>query len=521
MSIQLSVSKKQDGSEFAHYWSKCVGAGRANEGLRASWRDQLRLAVAECGFEYIRFHGLFHDDMFVCRETDNKLEFNFQYIDDVFDFLLEIGIRPFVEFGFCPSALAREKGTVFWWKGNGAPPSNYEKWRELILAFMKHIVHRYGLEEVRKWYFEVWNEPNLHPFFHGSKSEYFKLYQVSAEAVKSIDPELKIGGPATSNFVPDKRFDGEVEDTTEQITHKVSNLDTLEWHGVWVNDFLNFCAEAKLPVDFVSTHPYPTDFALDGHGNCAGRSRSVNSTFTDLSWLKRTIKTSPYPNAEIHLTEWSSSPSSRDHSHDFLPAATFIIKTNLDSVNLVDSLSYWVFTDIFEEGGGGFKIFHGGFGMINMQGIKKPAFHAYRFLHQLGKEKLAAVEGAFVTRDNNTLAGVIWNYPQEQIPTAVPMCPNSKDALNVMRSGDERDFEISLHDLTPGAILQVEILDEKSGCARSFWDDKGDTPTREEIIELKKHAETRIQELIIPADGTMVLKGTLPPWAIHFFKEIK
>ena len=177
---------------------------------RAGW-SSLQSCRELCGFRFVRFHGLFHDDMFVYRENNGVAVYNFQYIDELFDRLLEIGMRPFVEFGFCPGDLATEKGTVFWWKGNGSPPKDFGKWAELVRKSVSHWVSRYGVDEVRRWYFEVWNEPNLHPFFRGTRSQYFELYKVSALAVKQIDSQLRVGGPATSNFVPDARFDGEAK----------------------------------------------------------------------------------------------------------------------------------------------------------------------------------------------------------------------------------------------------------------------------------------------------------------------
>ncbi len=311
MNQQLTLSSKASGIALPHFWNVCVGAGRANEGLRAGWREHLKLSVGKCGFQYLRFHGLFHDDMFVYREAeDGTPVYNWQYIDDLFDFMLDTGIRPFVELGFCPKDLATETGTTMWWQGHGSPPNDYGKWCDLVEAFVRHCIARYGLEEVRQWYFEVWNEPNLGPFFRGTRTQYFELYKVTAETIKAIDPELPVGGPATSNFVPDARFDGEEEDTSKQTTFDVDDLDALDWKGVWVEEFLAFCAKEKLPVDFISTHPYPTDFALDGHGEVRGRSRGVDSTRQDLTWLRRVVDNSSYPDAEIHLTEWSSSPSS-------------------------------------------------------------------------------------------------------------------------------------------------------------------------------------------------------------------
>ncbi len=187
---------------LVHFWSNVVGAGRANEGLRATWQEELETAHREAGFRYVRFHGLFHDDMFVYRQDKSGAPiYNFQYIDDVFDRMLATGVRPFVELSFVPSELANVRNTTFWWHANGSPPNDYNKWADLVHHTVEHWVARYGINEVRTWYFEVWNEPNLtDSFFRGTQQQYFDLYKITANTIKGIDPGLRVGGPATSNF---------------------------------------------------------------------------------------------------------------------------------------------------------------------------------------------------------------------------------------------------------------------------------------------------------------------------------
>jgi len=254
----LSFSAKSVGTPLRHFWSTCVGAGRAHEGLRANWQQQLSLAVKHCGFRYLRFHGIFHDDMCVYREQDGKPIYNWQYIDELFDRMLEIGIRPFVELSFFPKDIAAEGSlTQFWWKGNITPPENFDKWGALIAVFVRHCLDRYGAEEVRQWYFEVWNEPNLYQaFWDGTRSQYFELYRVTTQTIKAIDPMLRVGGPATSNFVPDDRFESEIEDTSKQVTFQMKDLGEGSWRGVWIEAFLSFCEKNNLPVDFIACHEW-------------------------------------------------------------------------------------------------------------------------------------------------------------------------------------------------------------------------------------------------------------------------
>ncbi|WP_372743940.1 hypothetical protein [Lutibacter sp.] len=519
--IQVNVNEK--GEHFDHYWSKMVGAGRANEGLRAGWLEQLEQVQENCGFEYVRFHGLFHDDMFPIVEESGKLKYNWQYIDDLFDRMLDLKVKPFVELAFFPSSMAAENSrTVFWWKANVEPAEDsFEKFHDLVKAFTQHCVDRYGIEEVLTWYFEVWNEPNLYPFFwKGTKSQYFELYKQSALAVKSVDSRLKVGGPSTSNFVPDSRFDGEITDMdASELVYNSDDINSLDWHGVWIEDFLKFCKKEKLPVDFVTTHPYPTDYALNPEtGKSKGLTRFVGSVKLDLEWLTKTIAKSDYPDVEIHLTEWHTSPSSRDDMHDRLPAATYIVKSNLDCIGMVNSLALWTFTDIFEEKGGASSIFHGGFGMINFQGLVKPSYHAYRMLHKLGDQKLYKDDFLFISKkskDNNIVA-LAYNYPKEYVNAV----PSGKDKRE---KGTSKELKFTLKGLKPGATFKIEILDKDHGNIHNFWEALGkpEPPTREEIKVMKDFANTLKTEYVAAEEnGNLNINHTITPWSLVLIEQI-
>lgn len=529
MSIAIQADAKSPGTPFHHHWNLCVGAGRANEGLRADWQEQLVTAVKECGFRYVRFHGLYHDDMFVYREEKGKPVYNFQYIDILFDRLLGIGIKPFVEFGFCPKDLASETGTVFWWKGNGAPPKDFAKWGELVRRTVEHWVARYGIEEVRTWYFEVWNEPNLNPFFRGTKSQYFELYRTSVQVIKAIDPSLRVGGPSTSNFVPDARFDGETEDVSchKEVT-EAKDINTLDWQPVWLRQFLDFCHREKLPVDFVSVHPYPTDWALDEHttGEFKKSTREVGATPRDLALTRKIVSESPFPKAGIHCTEWSSSSSPRDFTHDFPQAATYVTRANVESIGSVDSLSYWTFTDVFEEGGAGDESFHGGFGMINLQGIPKPTYHAYRFLGQLGDEMIVRLPSGIVTRDgrDGAVSAVAWHYPAE-VKQSVPGSFDTRDqAYATFGTGSPQDLQVEISGLRPGSKFVLELLDGTHGNAMAAWKEMGmpHSPSREETLQLRQAGAATLKETVsADAKGVLNLKRRLEPWSVVFLKEIR
>ena len=512
---------------FTHYWSVGVGAGRANEGLRAGWLEHLQLVKKNCGFRYVRMHGLFHDDMFVYfRKPDGKVVYNWQYIDELYDRMLAIGVKPFVELGFFPKDMAAENSkTQMWWKGYvSVDRNNFGKWHDLIKAFTQHIVDRYGINEVLTWYFEVWNEPNLTGtggFFHGTKSDYFRLYKEAVTAIKSIDERLKVGGPATSNFIADHRHDGEILDHSQSRFYTQEEINKQQWKGVWIEDFLHYCEKENLPVDFISTHPYPTDYALDPEtGRGKGAIRYVHSLKDDIQRLRQQLADSKYPEAEIHLTEWSTGPNSRDRMHDILPPAAYIIKTNLDCIGLANSLMYWTFTDVFEEKGGGEEIFHGGFGMINFQGLVKPSFHAYRMLNQLGDEKIYYKDPLFISRSSKTgkLSAIAFNYPKEYEQT-VPSMQNFTNYMNA----SSKTLDIVLEGLNPNACFEIEVLDKMHGNVYDAYLNMGapHSPNIREIEFLRQKAWDTVKEIVkVDEDGRLILKRDIDPWSCILIREL-
>ena len=366
--------------KFNTMYQECVGAGRANEGLRTDWQQQLRLIKKEIDFKYIRFHGLLCDDMHLYTEDKkgNSI-YNFQYVDKLYDFLLSINIRPFVELSFMPPDLASGTKTVFWWKGNVTPPKSYDKWKDLITALVKHFQERYGKAEVEKWYFEVWNEPDLGGFWAGTMDEYFKLYETTVNAIKSVSNTFKVGGPATAR-------------------------------SGWIKPFLQFCADKNVPLDFVSTHSYNTKTVLDEFGTRKRKILDINYLAGNVKHTRKIIDSTSYKNIQLDYTEFNSSPSSRDPLHDSYQNASFILNTLKNTEHFTHSMSYWTFTDIFEEAGPATTSFHGGFGLLNLQGIKKPTFFAYKFLHELGETELINSDSSsYVCKGKNGLQVLFWN----------------------------------------------------------------------------------------------------------------
>ena len=419
--------------------------------------------------EYIRFHGIYNDEMMIYNEdAAGEPFFNFQYFDELFDYLEEKGIRPIFEVSFTPTLLKSNEATVFWWKGNISPPRDYEKYARMVKATILHAVDRYGLREVERWKFEIWNEPSLYTlFWKGNFEQYMALYEILSKTIKSVSDRIMVGDPSSPGYEQEK--------------------------APWLEEFLAECAKRGLPVDFISAHPYPTDFPADTDGNTKMVYSDPQRSIRDMQYAKDCLQKSAYPHAEIHLTEWNSSPSPRDLVHDTAFMAPFIIDNNIKAMALTDTLGFWTFTDVFEENAAGSSLFHGGFGMFNYQGIKKPSYYAYQFLHRLQGEIRAQGEQYILTDDGETLRLLVWNYchytPEMQNATRqVISLYNRYDGVFKEKS---LDVDCDLRLQQGKYKITCFSLDREHGSAYDLWLKNGaiEGMTEEEIDWLRHGSE--------------------------------
>ncbi|HSV15561.1 MAG TPA: hypothetical protein VLI90_14970 [Tepidisphaeraceae bacterium] len=392
---QVNVDVTRDRGALNRAFRFSIGSDRAIIHLRPEHQRDLRFLKQTCGFEYMRFHGLLNEEMHVVQQSaTGEITYDWTNIDRVYDLLVrELQIRPIVELGFMPEPLASGKQTIFWWKGNVTAPRSYDQWGTLIEQLARHLTQRYGADEVRRWYFEVWNEPNLNGFWPAGQAEYFKLYETTARAIKRVDPQYRVGGPATAGYG-------------------------------WIKQTLDFCTQHDVPIDFIATHAYGAmEGFLDEHGKGHTMLAPAPMSVIDgLPGVLGDIQHSQWPALPVLVTEWGPSYSPRDPVHDSYFCAAWILHRLRRLPAGVLAMSYWTFSDQFEESGLPNKPFHGGFGLLTMQGLPKPAYFAYRFLNQLGDTELACTdENTWACRDaHGGVQLLLWDYhhPKQDQPNA-------------------------------------------------------------------------------------------------------
>src|SRR5467141_3387920 len=368
---------------FPHFWEKMFGSGRAILSLRESYRHDLRETKRITNFEYVRFHAIFHDEVGVYDEdASGKPIYNFSYVDQIYDGLLENKVRPFVELAFMPKKLASDPNALhpFWYKQNVAPPKDWSKWDQFIEAFSRHLVQRYGEEEVANWYFEVWNEPNL-DFWSGDPKEatYYELYDHTARAIKRVSARFRVGGPSTAQ-------------------------------AAWADRFLAHCKEKNVPVDFASSHVYGNDKAEDVFGTHENIPRT-QMVCRAVKKVHEQIAASAFPNTPLIWSEFNASYMNEPAVTDTAFMGPWMADTIRQCDGLTEMMAYWTFSDVFEEQGVVKRPFYGGFGLIAVNGLPKPSFNAFKLLHRLGENRLPVdTDSAIVTRrSDGTLVMAIWN----------------------------------------------------------------------------------------------------------------
>jgi xylan 1,4-beta-xylosidase len=366
------------------FFDLSVGSDFPGTLIRDDSQAQLKLAVDELGFRYIRFHAIFHDVLGTVRVEDGKTVYNWTKIDQLYDDLLARHIKPFVELGFSPKALATSENSIFYWNGNTSHPKP-DGWHDLVDAYIWHIEKRYGRDEVRTWFFEVWNEPNLSGFWEGGDQKaYFDLYDLTAKTIKSIDPALRVGGPSTAG-------------------------------AAWVPEFLAHVKQSGAPIDFVTTHTYGVQGGfLDEEGKSDTKlDPSPDAIIGDVRRVRKEISASLFPELPLYFTEWSTSYTPRDPVHDSYISAPYILTKLKASQGLAQGMSYWTYTDLFEEPGPPTAAFQGGFGLLNPQGIRKPAYFAYKYLHALQGESLKTSDPqALLATQGGNVTALIWEFEQ-------------------------------------------------------------------------------------------------------------
>jgi xylan 1,4-beta-xylosidase len=463
----IDVDAAAPAHPFPHFWEQVFGSGRAILALREDYRNDLRAVKSVTDFSYVRFHAIFHDEVGVYNEDEHgEPVYNFAYVDEIYDGLLKNGVRPLVEIGFMPKKLSFNPDALhpFWYKQNVSPPKDMDRWDALISHFGKHLVERYGIDEVAKWYFEVWNEPNI-DFWNGipRQESYFELYDHTARALKAVNTRLRVGGPATAA-------------------------------AAWVGDFLKYTADNHVPVDFVTSHGY----ADDTPENLFGTHEDIpmdDRVCRAIAKVRNEIHSSAFPSLPLFWTEWNVQGMKESRDTSFVGPA--LANTVRQCDGLVDEMSFWTFSDVFEEGGPIPVPFEGHFGLRAKGGINKPSYYDFALLHKLGDQRVAnSASNLLVTkRSDGTVAVALWNL------------------VDPDKTGATQTIRLNFSHLHANDPVTLSWVDNEHSNTLAVYKSLGSPQYPTEEQDAKMNAATRITPETKHLDGTH-LDLTLEPNAL-------
>ena len=469
----ITIDARGAAKPFPHFWEQMFGSGRAVLSMRESYREDLRQVKQITDFRYVRFHAIFHDEVGVYGEDkQGNPTYNFDYVDQIYDGLLANGVKPFVELSFMPKLLAaRLDYHPFWYKPIVSPPADYAKWNAMIRAFAQHLIDRYGIDEVASWYFEVWNEPNI-DFWTGRPAQetYFELYDNTARTLKGVNQRLRVGGPATAQ-------------------------------AAWVDAIIAHTTKEHVPLDFVSTHAYGNDTAMDILGHAADIPPH-QMLIAAVDKVHSQIAASARPDIPLIWSEFNATYMSEREITDSVYMGPWLAKTISECDGKVTLMSYWTFSDVFEEQGVIRTPFFGGFGLIAIDHLPKPSFNVFRLLHSLGDQRIPeeANDVLVTKKKDGTLVLAAWNLAEPGV------------------SAPAKSITFAFQGVKSNAAVSISRIDQTHGNVLAAYDKMGAPayPSQEQLRQLReveRAAQPQVEHLhggsltlVVPAQGLAVVE---------------
>ena len=472
--------------------------------LRADYREHLARVQRDIGFKHIRGHGLLDDDM----STLLGGHANLANLFSILDFYLSVGLKPILELSFMPEALALDPAkSIMHYKGGTSTFKSAAAWTAFIAEILQGLQARYGVDEIRAWRYEIWNEPNGCGFFCPPPGVpqlegYLELYNATVAAFSAVDPLLSVGGPATASLT-------------------------------WVAEFINATKPSnpnRLQASFLSTHSYPTDY----------KGAAVTRTVWEDNIIAAAAQAATV-GLPLVMTEISAGLGSQ---YDPPFAGAFILHAAAAFLGVanVPTLSYWTFSDVFEEPGFRSEPYVNEYGLQTKYGVPKPAYRAFEMLAHFpaaGVPVVANAGGSARRPGAGPAAACTATSGTVDIITAIDASLGTTLSLHALIT----NFNANVNDATnpatglpittasgvvvrfanlpAGAVLPatatVTLLNSTAGWARPVWVATGSPkyPSSDEIAaELAASVPARITLPLTAAAGTVaVTMPDLEPYA--------
>lgn len=383
-----------------HTWAPLGNIDQFRWLSRSDVQRQLAMARDELGVRHVRAAAMFSPELAVWDydlidwrkpAAEKTKRANWQLIDLSIEALLDFGLKPIYTTCFTPVGMTDDPTTCWPDKNTTGLPRDLNQWTDFIASGLRHHLARYGRDELRSWYFEVWNEPNLKGcFFGGTREEFFQLWDATYRAFKSVDPELRLGGPSTAR-------------------------------AEWIPEFLDWTEKNGTRPDYLITHVYNNDSEgqpLSPFDGPASHKVKDSPHFASgvIRGTRRELERRGYT-GEVHWNEWGRSWFLHDPLKETALEAAFIAKTMAEVSQDADAFAFWCLSDIYNQGGLQSSEFQANYGLLSLHGLRKPGWFAHVLLQRLGVARVPVtggddLVGAVATRDGAESRVLVYAYPQ-------------------------------------------------------------------------------------------------------------
>ena len=454
-------------------------------------QEMVQRMQREIGFRYIHFSGVFSDDLRVCSRLPNgKLVFNFAYLDKIFNFVLSVGLKPFIQLTYMPGALASNMSRRLFNSIVSAPADN-DEWCLLIKEFMEHIIEHYGLGEVSGWYFCIWNQPDTPEKLYGfgDDEKFLDFYVRSYHTIKQCSPSLQIASTPTYYILKDG-------------------------YKNWYWDFIDELSKHNCLPDALAFTYYDTSLFTEhnrtrqsfGFVETMGLSTDPNSFTAFIDQILAEREKRKLKNLPVYLIEWNNNPSQQDLLNDTCFKSCYIVKNILQNYDRLYSFGYWSLTDLMGEAPLPDNEFFGGLGLFTKDRIPKPVYFALHMLNKLGSTFVDKGEGWFATKDDDVYKIIVYNYRHYSNLYAMgeKFDMTFTDRYTVFEPNQTLDVHLKISDVENGEYLIREtVLNRTNGSAFDLWVDMGalEPDTEDEYETLRSRAVPMCSKYIQPVDN--------------------
>lgn len=487
LDVKCNVNSKKylpTGKPFADI---CINAGSAEEMLNSALREHIKLLKETVDFKYVRFWDIFNNSIVFSIENEEGI-FNFSRLDSIIDFILEIGMKPVLEFGAKPKKVQKNVRTPIKIGDDSGLKYDPDKWGSVVEAFFNHLIHYYGEEELNTWVIELWNDERGGQI---TNYDYKKLFNQTAEIVRSVGLETKIGGCGIRGDLP-----------SDKITEFLQ-----DWYNM------------PFKPDYISFIHFPYESGEIKSDMYSRRNTDREAFFHMVNKIRTCMNEAGLPETmPLTVSEWNSSLSDRNVINDSCYRAAYIVKNYLQIMNDVHSVCFFQATDRMVEYYDTKGIIFGGTGLVTRNSILKPAAFAFEFISRLKPIIIVKDENYIVTKDSkNSLLIVCHNM--KELNYSYYLLPEGdakkEDVWKYFEDLDNLNINFEIGGYKPGEYkAKITRVNDDSGSILNIWKELGfeSELTKKDIKFCSKICEPGLSISRIQCeDGRINIPVTLKP----------